>query len=272
MAPITRRRKQAPKEEIPESIFDALNAHKLGDDGEDDTRKPKGNGANEPSVADLMKQIEGLNKRIESQDRSNLALTAAAPTIDVNLPAEPKINLEGLPDPLDNPKGYGEELARRTSQYNRDSQVYEAAKNTKSGPKYDGDALWEDFASEYGDYATDKEGVEFAVGLAVKQAQRRGLSVEKYMYQNSDRFFRDVTKVYDKRFGKPEQGDDGLDDTPTPRRRQREASQDDDGDEGRTGGIFGGVDGGAGSRGPQKPQPGDMIKDLQDIQRKSGYY
>lgn len=272
MAPtkISTRRLRAPRqeqEEIPNSIFDALNLNPPGGvqrQEEPERKVPKG-----PTVEELQKQLADLTSRMEHADRANMALTTAQPVLKVE-PKEPQFSLENMPDIVaDDGKSYAAELAKRTAQYTKDLQDFHQAKQTASAPApgQNPSELWNEFSQSYADYAADQEGIEFATQKVVAQAQRKGLDVNRYMFQNSDRFFRDVVKVYDERFGKPEAEEEVE---PTPRRRAKR--QEEPEDEGRTGGIFGGIDHSSGKGTPSAPPPGDMVKDLQDIQRKMGYY
>lgn len=265
---MARPKKKAPAQDnIPESIFDALNQNSPGGAGEG---KPSPQ-ASEPTVAELMEQLKGLQTRIDSTERANLALSTASPTV-VQEPKEPTFSLDGLPDPIDDAKGYAAELASRQAKYQGELQNFYTQKQNNTAAQTDNaGALWDDFKEQFGDYAEDMEGVEFATLKARNAAQRRGLDLNKYMYQNSDRFFRDVIKHYDARFGKPGEEEDDVDVAPAPRRKAKRMSDQDE-DDGRTSGVFGGLDASGGNRVPKAPPVGDMIKDLQDVQRKTGYY
>src|SRR5207244_1307062 len=112
------------QEQIPESIFDALN---LNPPGQEPSR-PQGQEAPRqdnkgPSVDDLMRQIETLNSRLDASERSNMALTTAV-SIPPVAPKEPVFNLENLPDPVSDPNAYAKEVASRTTQYNRELTEY----------------------------------------------------------------------------------------------------------------------------------------------------
>ena len=202
-----------------------------------------------------------------------MALSSAAPTVR-DSPKPPTLNLENLPDPVSDPKEYGKVLGERTAIYNRELNEHYTATQQQQTQGVSSAQLWEDFAEEYDAYAQDQEGVEFATNKVIATAKRRGLDISKYMFANSDRFFRDVVKAYDARFGKPEGDDNETMETRDihQRRPAKRQEQEDDRDEGRTQGIFGGQESGSQGRAPRPPQPGDMLKDLQDMQRKSGYY
>lgn len=270
-----RRQQQQPqREEIPESIFDALNAH---DPSVDPATAREKKAAAGPTVEDLQRQLAEMSKRAEDNERLNAVITSQA-RVDPVAPKEPTFSMDGLPDPLSDATAYGAELSKRQQAYSKQlHDFYRAQENVTATQNQSFQQLWSDFATSYGEYADDQEGVEFATQKVRKQLERRGVDVNKYMFANSDRFFKDVTKVYDDRFGAPEQ------DEPAPRNTQRNrqspdrraVERDDDSmsdEANRTAGIFGGIDGSGGNRAPKAPPPGDMIKDLQDIQRKTGYY
>jgi hypothetical protein len=211
-------------------------------------------------------------------ERSNLALTMPAQVNTIVAPKEPTFNMEGLPDPVINPKAYGEELAKRMASYNGELQAFHTAKQTAAPQGGNYDVLWEDFATANPSYADDQEGIEFATAKVIKNMQRRGVDTNRYMFQQSDRFFRDIVGAYNERFGKP--GEDVLEEPKTRRApvqgdatgTGRRPEEEGDIEPNRTGGIFGGVDGSSSGRTPRAPVAGDMIKDLHDLQRKSGYW
>jgi hypothetical protein len=259
--------KQQDPDHIPDTIFEAL--------GQDEDGRPKGQPKTDtgPSVAELMKQLGDQQRRIDEMERTNLALSMPVKADVAILPKEPVINFTGLPDPIVNAQAYAEEMAKRMQAYNAELAAFHTAKQAAQPQPVNYDVLWEDFTATYTDYADDPEGIEFATSKVMKNMQRRGVDPQRYMIQNSDKFFRDVVAAYDERFGKP-----GEDVEPEPAKRGRPSTRDEgrrpeeDAEANRTGGIFGGVDGSSSGRTPRAPPPGDMIKDLQDMQRKTGYY
>lgn len=273
MAPtVSRQRRQRPQAEvIPESIFDALNQHNLAPDGETAaTKQAKG-----PTIEDLQKQLAAMNERVEQAERIQTVITSPA-TVSV-APKEPAFNLDNLPDPIADPQAYSKEMAARQVNYSKQLHEFYQEQNAATA-KTQGtyQQLWSDFASQYGEYADDQEGVEFATQKVRNTLIKRGVDVDKYMFSQPDKFFKEITKTYDQRFGAPAEGE-SFEPEPAPRRRtapQRQAVDRDADDlqPNRTGGIFGGIDSGGGGRAAATPPPGDMMKDLRDIQRKTGYY
>jgi len=90
------------------------------------------------------------------------------------------------------------------------------------------------------------------------------------MFGSQEMFFEDVKTEYEKQFGPVSQGEEAEEAAQKPRKKALAADVEDD-DEGRTAGTFGGQESG-GRPAAGKLKPGDMIKDLSDLQRKSGYY
>lgn len=115
--------------------------------------------------------------------------------------------------------------------------------------------LWDDFSSQYKDYTENQGRVGYAYQAVTGRLAQRGIDVDQYASYNKADLFKAVAAEYDSVFGKPGQ-----------------PAQDDDADDSnRTAGIFGGIEaGGQPSKGKEKP--GDMIADLKDIQRASGFF
>jgi hypothetical protein len=123
------------------------------------------------------------------------------------------------------------------------------------------DALWEEFAEEYEDYAEHQDRVEFAATKVVQRASKKGVNLDAYMFTTSDQFFQDVTREMDKTFPKPVKEEPKL-----------EQKGPEDGEELRTGGIFGGAESGGKPAAGAKDDGGDLLTDLQDLQKASGFF
>lgn len=228
-------------------------------------------------IAALERLVDTLQRQTEATEAANLALTTRA--VEPQAPTAPAgVDFSGLPDPVEQPAEYGQQLQGRIDkmiqdrmQYDRDLRAHHGAQaQTK-------DVLWLDFQEQYPEYAEDEERVGFVTQQVLKRAAARGLDTNRYMTGNTNRFFKDVVKEFDKVFGEPEEQDDDYEDEPAPRRRAQAQRRDADPEpRNRTGGILGGVDGGAGRRrasaDPLDDGPGDMVKELQDVQRTRGYY
>lgn len=269
MAPTISRRprrqvRQQQEEVIPESIFDVISPDR------EQVTKTKEKEDKGPSMTELQAQLAEMNKRLEASERANMALTT---TVDTSVaPKEPTLNMEELPDPVTNPQEYAKELTTRTGQYTRDLLNFQTQSNqAQHKQSQNAETLWEDFASAYQPYADDQERMEFVTAQVVKDAARRGLDVQKYMYQHRDRFFSDLAKRYDTVFGKPEDDGETEVELQTTPRRQRQQPQERE-EASRTDGIFGGTDQGGPGRQQEPLKNGDMIKDIHDIQKKMGLY
>ena len=259
-------RKAKKKQEA--SVFSQYEAHasSLNDAAEKEvgevTEKPAG-----PTMEDLLKQVSSLNERLDRAERTNLALMAS-PIQQVEqrqASATPKniadIDMKGLPDPSEDPEGYAREVSARisknVSEYTAASTTARANEdNTAARAK----ALWDRFASKYEDDAKDQTRVEFAASKVAADAKAKGLDLNRYMFgPGSDMFIDDVKKKMDEVFG-ARKGDEDEEDG------------EDEADTGRTASIFGGMESSGRIDKKQKDEQGDMIKDLHDIQRKTGFY
>lgn len=210
-----------------------------------------------PSSDELLKQIAALNEQI-SNLRQPLPMQA-----EPTAPQAPgALSFADLPDPTTDPEAYGRALNDRITAHTKAQNDYAdwQGKQAKSASNKQA-ALWEDFAIQYPEISGDKVKAEFAAQTVARAAHARGIDVERYMYTHSTRFLADVAKVYEQTFGKPVNDDEDEEDD-----NARPAS--------RTAGIFGGEQSGGkpAGRGSQVEQPGDMIKELHETQRKLGLF
>lgn len=164
------------------------------------------------TVAQLQEQLAQMQANLKLQQETNLALMQQTPTVIPTLrPTE--VNMDDLPDPVTDAKGYAAEVAKRTREamanekYNEGVQAKLANDQTTKI-----NALWEDFAEKYSDYAKDPSRVEYIANKLAQRAQARGRDVGKYMFGASSQFFADAVALYDKEFGKPGAGDDDAED------------------------------------------------------------
>lgn len=275
---ISRRRREArqatPQEEIPATIFDSINQAR----GIEPNKQEAG-----PSTEELLERIAELNGQFEALKAEREIETArrtpqTQQTVQVG--EQPKLSLDNLPDPIVDKEAYAAEIANRTMKFQNDMAQFNQRVAEAQRPQQLGnpDAMWEDFVEKYPAYAEDDELIRFATSTVAQRLAQRGIDVPKLMYTQPDRFFKEIVKYYDAKFGNPEDEDDEeVEDTrPAPRQRQRKQREegldhDDDGD-GRDD-IMGG------SPMPGSPAPqierlknGDFIGDLQAMQRKSGYF
>ena len=262
---MARRKRNVPKNDendfgipaFPEigSEEDNLNVEKK--DGEAD-KEPK------VDIAALQAQIAALTTKVEETSRASLALLSTPIKTDVQADTTPKgLNLKDLPDPLVDPEGYTRELNTRI-QATIDATIQNRVQQDAGARNRDTQVtgLWDDFSAAHEDYAEDTDRIEFITAKIAKRAKARGMDVERYMFTTRDQFFGDVVKEYDKVFGKPNA--DADEDNLEP--------QGDDTQANRTAGVFGGMEsGGAPSKGGNENKF-DMIKEIQDVQKRSGLY
>lgn len=261
----------ATPEEAPpaKDIF----AHFAAESGEAEAKDP-----NEALVARLdamEKTNKGLQEQLAGSQRHLMSLMSTpvrpAATAEPKPPAPVQVSVEGLPDPITAPEAYAKALNERISgaittgiegriEYAEASRQHKAS--SQAGHQERADALWEEFRETYPDLAEDETLVEVAVRRVSQRAQRRGVDLDTYMFRTSENFMADVaaeTRKVQEKYKKA--------DKPEPKPGEGQGAQD---DPGRTGGIFGGV---PASGGPAAPDAeGDMVKELQDVQRKTGFY
>lgn len=278
MAISTRKRTETQPQPPEENIFEALGVQ--DPDAGSAKGKKAATDANAVTVESLQRQIAEMNARLQQQNEAQLALLASPVTIQGGNQGQspPLIDLNGLPDPLTETEAYNKALAERiTAAIARGNEASNASQQQNASLESRADLLFEDFSEKFEPYSEFPDRVKFAAEKVASRAQQRGIDLNKYMFVTSDRFFNDVVKEYDTTFGKPEgDGDDETDidqtdegaDTSQP---DRGTPQDPDAADGRTASIFGGQNPAGGKRGTGE-RPSDMIKDITDLQRASGFF
>lgn len=269
----TKRKRKATNQEVfdnpafPDLPYDASADIGFGDDqdnpGGGTGGKPAANG-HDDQMAALLQQIGAMNQRFEDQQQQLTALMTQAPqyTAPTPPPAPPPAPADELPDPAIDPEGYSRALQERILKGVKD--IVEANANSASQQQQRTsrtDGLWSEFEDLYPDYADNPDRMEFIANQVARKAKDRGIDVERYMFATRGKFMKDLTAEYDKVFGSPVDPGTGDDD------------DEDTGDTNRTGGIFGGLgEGGQRMSGGRQEAPSDMIKELQEMQRKRGIY
>lgn len=255
--PTTKRRAAAETETIKESIFDALagaGAASMNGPGVQETKKETSDP--EVTTAALLEQIGSLKAEIAQMGQTQTAILSQ-PSVDTRVDPPP-VKAPEFPDPTIYPVEYAKAVAEYTvalQRHDADQRAHENKQRATQSNQYD--QLFEDFAEAYPEYAEDDSRMEFVALKVADDAKRRGLDVNRYMFSNPSRFFKDVTKKYETIFGKPGEETD----------TETETDQDD----GRSTSIFGGLE--SSPRGkPATPPAGDMVKDLQDVQRRLGLF
>lgn len=276
MAKISRTRRNATQVE-PEPVEGTIFDHFPASQGEQTKQQAKKN--DEPSVSDLLARLNDMQSRLDAQDRE---LARASATVQTQLPPvqigeEPKLNLEGLPDPVTDAAKYAATIIERGRQYDAQVADYNKRKQdaTRPQPMGDPDTLYNDFAELYPEYADKDKQMRFVTGEVAKRLSQRGIDVQRYMYTRPEAFFKDLVNEFNDTFGKP----DDDNDEPTeahvkvqevrPRRKRQDV---DDDDEGRTAGILSQTDRGPTRADAREGKPDGLIEELQAVQRKMGYY
>lgn len=240
------------------------------------------------ALADLQKQVGELTEMgtkhgdtIERLQNLNMQLMAGKGAVGdvITAPEASKVDMSGLPSAADDPDGFSKGLNERLGKAISESvgaittheRAVAAQANERSSRTQ---GLWDEFTELHPELDDYQDYVEVAATRVAKRAQRRGLDLDTYMFKGSDQFLSDVAEEANKivkpllEKGKGEEGNKG---------EEGEKGEGEKGEEGadRTGGIFGGLDGQEGG-GPSAEAEGlktdSLLKDLEDIQRKTGYY
>lgn len=255
-------RRQSQRQEGTTSAFDTLYPQQLGPDDPTPENKTDTKATAEVSVADLLKQIGEMNARMDEMSRVNAAISSQR--TEPALPQRPgPVSFDDLPDPVTEKEAFAKEMNRRMEDHRKAEQEYDnavtAQKQDQANQTQD---LFDDFSAQNPDYVSDMERLELAAEAAAKAVVKRGIDARRYMTTNRDRWFKDVKSHYNRLFGDPT--DDDQDDKGDTRGNR---GDDRDTPATRTGGIFGGQESG-GRPGPsnRREAPGDMNKELRDIQ------
>lgn len=274
MAPVSRtplRPAAAAAEASPlddDNIGDIFTALGQKPPGEEHPAEPKPGPTEEDRWAQYDTRMANLEARLAAEQQANNALMQS-PVVVAPL-AQQQDAWGALPDPITDPDKYASELTRRIeSKVQNVTSAFQQQQTERQNMDQKIKTLWDTFTEQNPDYAADVEGIEFATMKVTREAQARGVDLNRYMFQNPERFYADVRAKYDAVFGDGEETDP-LPEPVQPRRRGRKAAAD-TADNSRTGGIFGGSE--SGNRpGPQAPKPGDMIADIHALQRNSPYF
>ncbi len=265
------------KKEKDESYLDFLG---VSEEKPGEEKKGEGEPTTTDQIAGLMKTIEGLSSTVDTLQQQ-VTLGAQAPAQAPVIPSEPKlkdISFDGLPDQETDPAGFATALNTRMSDTLRDNMramtEHNAAKTAAaSAGETRTEQLWDDFQNQYMtklevDLPKGMEAlpyVEVAAKAVAKRAGRRGLDLDRYMYQGS--FMQDVFAEADKVLKPFRASGEGEGEGEGEKRPTAEEAE----EATRTGGIFG--TGGAGEPGGgEKPDKSTLISDLQEIQTKSGFF
>lgn len=212
----------------------------------------------EPTIAELQAQITAL--KAGNYQAASKPIRGRPLDLPV-APTRPVFDLSKAPDPIQQPQDYAAFVRQMTEadisyekkQYQWEQQAQKATADRVVG-------LWDDFSGAYGAYGKDPKKVEVAAAQVVNKKNAAGVNTNKYMFEDTDSFFNDVTKEYDELFGKP--------------KPVLEGAGDNDDDEDNRGVVSGG---GVGSTAPvnvaRPPEKfGALGSDLDAWQQRTGFY
>lgn len=223
------------------------------------------------TVEDVLAKLEGLQARLDKAERTNMALMSAAPRVEERdmRPASTEVDFSDLPDPVTYPKEYAAELTKRTqAAFQAQVAAQERQRGVSATREQQAKQLWDRFSTAHKEYASHQDRVEFAAAQVAQDAKARGIDLERYMFgPGADMFLEDVKKRMDDIFGAPGAGQKGKG-----KAQDDEEEEEDEQDDARSTSIFGGLESAGRPGRPSKEDVGDMIKELQDTQRKSGWY
>ena len=248
------------------SIFDHFAAMGRPLNGTPDSRQ-----AQKPVTSEeLLGKIAGLeeqNKELQaaSRDRQYPMLIAGEQQQQHVDPSKLKVDLTGLPDQLEKPAEYNQQLQERVNAAIA-AQVTTATRQVQAQfeQRSQADRLWQGFREAHPEWAKYEPLVESVATRVASDASARGVDLKKYMFQNPTLFYEDLANALTAGYGKlVTEGDEG------------EGEQEPEtGDVQRTAGIDAG---GAPGQGPKlqeqaKPKAGDMMTDLANVQRSMGLF
>lgn len=291
MAKISRRpRAQRHEEPARDDIFAQFSEHGR-QMGRDSRREEPDDDAGDGKVTleALQAEIARLQGRLEAVTDDRLLApppVQAAPQQRMD-PKEVRFSLEGLPNPLDDRDGYDRGLQERISAFvQAQNEAVRQELESKHAAKSSAEHHRQQFYAAYPEW----EGKDKLVGLvAAEVAEELGANAQAFIEHRSTKFYERVAKKLEEQYGAliEDAGDrdDRDDDVPgfygdrEPSRRTQQSRRrrhSDDGDDGRTAGMFSGMEAGgrpaATRRGRGKDGPGDMIAELHQVQRESGFF
>lgn len=216
-----------------------------------------------PTTEDLLKQISALTERLDRTEKANLALMTQAPVYQPQTQQleAPKVDMSNLPDPSLEPERYAAEVAKRTQEFIDARGKYNAEKND---PEVDNSqraaALWNKFSTKYKKYAGDPSRVEFAAVQVANELRSQGVDLNRYMFgPGQETYLESVKDKYEEIF--------------LPKPLDNDKDDDNDEDNSRSATVLGGIESaGRHSRARKEEDGGDMVKEIQEIQIKSGLY
>jgi len=227
-----------------------------------------------------------LLARIDALERSNrdysaqIARVAAAPAQAAAAhqrvePGQLQVSLEGLPNQYDEPEKWAQMYNQRVNAAIAANAYAIQAQTAERNDQATATArVWGAFTERHPEWAQYKKIVGETAREAVADAEARGLDAHRYMFVTSEAFFDDIVgrlkkEGYD-RLLEEDDGEDEGDTRPGPGVRTRPGGMSEE-EEGRTSGIFGGLE--SGGKPAAAPVPAsDLLSDLKAVQTRMGIY
>lgn len=247
------------KSDVPQDILQLM--HPALPFDEKSLEEPKA-AATGPDYSAQLAELSANLKRMEEANQ-NLQRTNMALMGQPIVPQQPQfgsteISYENLPDPVTNPKEYGQTLVQRTlaaQQAIQKQQDWERSQRTEVEGRVN--SIWQQFGDKHPGLKGKAELIESAATKAVAQAKARGMDPNKYMFANTDGFFDDTVKIL---------ADWGI-------KEEGAAAEDDDTPPQRTSGIPGGLEsGGALTKSKEEDHMPTLMDEVKDWKLKTGYY
>lgn len=253
------------------------------------------NTGDEVTIADLQKQIADLTQsketteqQLQRLERTNVQLLTGQPA---QKPAEAapqapelaKLDLTGLPDPVEHPNEYSQQLGDRvnavistnTSLLANQKQTVDTSAQQREGRIAD---LWTEFSERHQDLAAHEDIVKAAAANAIAKAQRSGLDSDTYIFRLGEQFIEDtaaetrriissVTPKPDAEQAAAGEGEDSKPVFPSPVPATGEE------DANRTAGVMAATPPKTpAKKGAKDEGEGNMIKEMTDMQLKTGFF
>lgn len=203
-------------------------------------------------ISALLAKIEALSGTVNAL----ASRPAPAPQYIAPAPVAPSAPKWDWADPVTEPEAFGATLAQYTTHViDQYSSAQRAEQEKLAAKQRHTNALWNDFSSTYKDYAEKPDQIGYAYQRVTSRLAENGVNLDEYAQYRRNDLFQAVAKEYDAIFG-------------APNKPNKEAEPD---DSDRTSGIFGGFESG-GQPNKAKEKGGDLISDLKDMQRASGFF
>jgi len=253
---------KAKKSDVPQNILALMHPDIPFDDSsleEKGAEKAQKGTDYSAQMAEMQANLKRLEEANTNLQRTNMALMGQ------NLqPSKPNfgpaaVDLEGLPDPVTDPKAYAAEIVKRGDAVlsaRAAEQNWQAEQQRTMQERVDD--IWKQFGEAYPAYAGKTDLVEAAATKAVAAARRQGVDPNKYMFAATPQFFADTVKTLEG-WGIKAEVEEKDDDTPAL----------------RTSGIPGGIESSGKltqGKDPDEEKIPSLMDELRGWKEKTGFY